>query len=133
MGDLGLGPDRIGGTNDDAEGEEGEIEDGDVERRRGENEGHVAFEQREGLEGESEGVDLAEEGLVRDVAVGGGVDEGGRGGLGHGGTEEGEGELGEGEGLRERREWDRRPERVEGLGTWAVAALRVDPTSEICC
>lgn len=114
---LGLGTDRVGGCDYDAEGEEGEIEYGDVQGRRREDECHVAFGEvrGEGLEGVGEGYNLAEEEGVGEVAVGGGVDEDGGGGDG-GGGEEGEGVVGEGERLGGWRERDVWTEAVEGSG-----------------
>ena len=78
MSQLGLGTEWIRGGDGDAEGEEGKIEYGDVKGGRGEDECHVAFGERgEGLKGGGKGFDLAEEEGVGQVAVGGGVDDGG--------------------------------------------------------
>lgn len=42
-GDLGVRAQRVGRGDDDAEGEEGEVEDRDADGVRGENESGVAF------------------------------------------------------------------------------------------
>lgn len=69
------GAQRVGGRDDHAEGEEGEVEDGDFERGRGEDEGDVVFGERVVfLEGEREGVGLAEEVRISEASTGGGVD-----------------------------------------------------------
>lgn len=69
------GPQRVGGRDDHAEGEKGEVEDGDLERGRREDEGDVVFGERVMLlEGEHEGVGLAEELRVSEASTGGSVD-----------------------------------------------------------
>lgn len=96
--------------------------------RRDEDESNVAFgESSMGLEEGREGFDLAEEGGVREVVVGGGIDEGGGVvGDGSGGGEERECIFGEGErlgGWRERGVW---AEAVEGSGMRTVTGVWVD-------
>lgn len=129
MSQLGGGTERVGGGDDDTEGQEGEIEHGHVYGRRGEDECHVAlFEWCEGLEGGGEGFCAAEEERVGEVVVGGGVDEGGGGG----GREEREGVFGCRDGVGGRREGDVWAQAVEGSGMWAETAVWVDGGVRVC-
>lgn len=76
------GTEGIGGRNDDAEGHEGEVDNGDMMGGRREDEGDVALgEGVSGGKGEGEGVDLTEEVGVGEGETGVGVDGegGGRG------------------------------------------------------
>lgn len=108
MSQLGGRRERVGGGDDDAKGEEGEVENWDVEGRRAEDEGDVVSGEGRvlGLEECRERVNLAEELGVGQLAAGGGVDEewgGGSGGGGGGGSgvmEEGEGVFNDGNWLR---------------------------------
>ncbi|KAI6675471.1 hypothetical protein NL676_003377 [Syzygium grande] len=97
VADLGGGAQGVRGGHDDAEREESEVDDGDVEGRRREDEGDVVLgEGREaGREEGRESAALRDEAPGGDPAVGGGVDEEGGGGGGGGGGEDGEEEVGE--------------------------------------
>ena len=101
MGQLGGGGERVGRGDDNAEGEEGEVENWDMEGWRAENEGNAVLgEGREmGLEGQGEGLNLVEEVRVRDSVVGGGVNEE-RGGGSGGSMEEGASVVSNGDWLR---------------------------------
>lgn len=101
MSQLGGGGERIRRRDDNAEGKQREVNDGDVKRRRGEDESDVVVgERREfGLERDGERFYLAEEIGVEEAAAGGGVDEESSGGevsSGGGLMEEGESEFGDG-------------------------------------
>lgn len=99
--------------------EESEIDDGDMEGERREDENHVVLgEGREaGYEEGRKSVALRDEARVAKAVVGGGVNEEGGGG----GGDDGEEEVGERNGEGRRRERDGGPEAVEGLGFGAEA------------
>lgn len=131
MSYLGVGGEWVDGGESDAKGKQREVEDGDLERGRGDNQGDVVFGEggEGGAEGEGEGFCLAEEVRVGEAEAGGGVDEergGGEAGRGWGAVEESESVVGEGEGLGWGREADGRAEAVEGFGLVAEAAAWVD-------
>lgn len=99
-----------------------------MERRRGENEGHVAFgKTEEGRKRGSEVFYLLKEERVGDVAVGVGVDEDCGGGSG--GGDERESVVGDGKRFRGMRERDVWTETVESLSLTAKATVWVDGVS----
>ncbi|PON52465.1 hypothetical protein PanWU01x14_208630 [Parasponia andersonii] len=105
-GNLGRRACRIGGRDRDAEGEQGVVEDRDVDRVRGENEGGAAagVGPDAGLERGGQGSDAARELGVGDGAARVGVDQGGGGGWRRRGVEMGEDVVGHGERRRFGRE-----------------------------
>lgn len=120
VADLGGGAQGVRGGHDDAEGEESEVDDGEVEGKWREDEDDVVLgEGREAADEEGrESAALRDEARVGDPVAGGGVDEERRGG---GGGEDGEEEVGERNGEGRRRERDGGPEAAEGPGFGAEA------------
>lgn len=103
---LGRSGERVGGGDSHAEGEQGEVKNRDVEGRRGKDENNVVFrEGRElGLEGDGQGVGLAEEAGVGELVSCGGVDEK-RSGECDGGSRGGHGCMEEGKRVFRHRNW----------------------------
>lgn len=134
MRNFGVGAERIGGRNGDAEREERKVDNRDFERRRAENESSIAFGKAgDALKRGGQGLDLPEELRIREAVVGGSVDEnvGGFERRVRGGAEEGDDVLGEGKRAVLWRKRYRRSEAMEGLGCRAEPALRIDPVVPI--